>query len=89
MAAAARRATLLWWSYLARAHTPPGGAAVTQKDIIVTKPDYLWLPFPVPMVEFEGVEVTEHIDESELLSLLILLAETAAVHVDNKDFSRL
>ena len=50
---------------------------------------YLWLPFPVPMVELEGVEVTEHIDESELLSLLILLAETAAVHVDNKDFSRL
>ena len=41
------------------------------------------------MVEFEGVEVTEHIEESELLSLLILLAETAAVHVDNKDFSRL
>ena len=67
----------------------PGSTAVTQKDIIVTKPDYLWLPFPVPMVEFEGVEVTEHIDESELLSLLILLAETAAVHVDNKDFSRL
>ena len=41
------------------------------------------------MVEFEGVEVAEHTDESELLSLLILLAETAAVHVDNKDCSRL
>ena len=41
-----------------------------------------------PAVEFEGVEVTEQIDDSELLSLL-LWAETAAVHVASNDLSRL
>ena len=46
------------------------------------------LPVPALPVEVEGVEATEQTEESELVSLQ-LFAETAAVHVDSNDFSRL
>ena len=46
------------------------------------------LPVPALPVEVEGVEATEQTEESELVSLQ-LFAETATVHVDSNDFSRL